>query len=71
VTIAKSLDASLGKVAGISGGAILEDGSVGLVLDPIGIIKLSNKVPASDPELLCSASSRNIRVMQSPGSSAP
>ncbi len=38
--VVKSLGESMGQVAGISGGAILGDGRVGLILDAAGIAKL-------------------------------
>ncbi len=37
--VARSLGAGIGRVEGISGGAILGDGTVGLLLDPVGIQK--------------------------------
>lgn len=37
--VAKSLGAGVGRIEGISGGAILGDGTVGLLLDPAGIQK--------------------------------
>jgi len=46
--VAKSLGDGIGKVQGISGGAILGDGRVGLILDPQGIAALARQ--ASDPE---------------------
>jgi len=39
--VTKSLGAAVGVVAGISGGAILGDGHVGLVIDPQGLIRSS------------------------------
>ncbi|HUL23916.1 MAG TPA: chemotaxis protein CheA [Thermodesulfobacteriota bacterium] len=45
--VAKSLGDGIGKVQGISGGAILGDGRVGLILDPQGIAALARQ--ASDP----------------------
>jgi two-component system chemotaxis sensor kinase CheA len=39
--VIKSLGKSLGRLRGVSGGAILADGRVGLVLDPGGIIDLA------------------------------
>jgi len=35
--VAKSLGEGIGKVEGVSGGAILGDGRVGLILDPAGL----------------------------------
>ena len=45
--VAKSLGAGIGKIRGISGGAILGDGRVGLILDPQGIVALARQ--ASNP----------------------
>ena len=45
--VAKSLGDGIGNVQGISGGAILGDGRVGLILDPQGIAALARQ--ASDP----------------------
>jgi two-component system chemotaxis sensor kinase CheA len=39
--VAKTLGAGLGRVEGVSGGAILGDGRVGLILDPAGIVNLA------------------------------
>ena len=39
--VAKALGAGLGRVEGVSGGAILGDGRVGLILDPSGIVNLA------------------------------
>jgi two-component system, chemotaxis family, sensor kinase CheA len=39
--VAKSLGDAMGKVAGVSGGAILGDGRVGLILDPGGLAALA------------------------------
>ncbi|MBM4278789.1 MAG: chemotaxis protein CheA [Deltaproteobacteria bacterium] len=41
--VAKSLGDGIGKVQGISGGAILGDGRVGLILDPQGIATLARQ----------------------------
>jgi len=41
--VAKSLGGSIGKAPGISGGAILGDGRVGLILDPFAIIALAGQ----------------------------
>jgi two-component system chemotaxis sensor kinase CheA len=43
--VAKSLGDGIGKVQGISGGAILGDGRVGLILDPQGIAALARQAP--------------------------
>ncbi len=45
--VAKSLGHGIGKIQGISGGAILGDGRVGLILDPQGIALLARQ--GSDP----------------------
>ncbi len=42
-TVIKNLGASMKGLAGISGGSILSDGQVGLILDVAGIIKLATK----------------------------
>ncbi len=44
--VVKSLGATIGQVRGVSGGAILGDGRVGLILDPAGLLAL---VDASEP----------------------
>ena len=53
--VAKSLGEGIGKVQGVSGGAILGDGRVGLILDPQGIAALARQ--ASDAsgakEVMC------------------
>lgn len=53
--VAKSLGDGIGKVQGVSGGAILGDGRVGLILEPQGIAALARQ--ASDPgvakEVVC------------------
>ncbi|MFP4217093.1 MAG: chemotaxis protein CheW [Phycisphaerae bacterium] len=41
--VIKSLGQALGTIAGVSGGAILGDGQVGLILDSTGILKLANQ----------------------------
>ncbi len=41
--VLKSLDSNYGRVEGIAGGAILPDGSVALILDPIGLISLGRR----------------------------
>ena len=43
--VAKSLGEGIGKIQGISGGAILGDGHVGLILDPQGIAGLARQGP--------------------------
>jgi len=44
--VAKSLGKGLGKIQGVSGGAILGDGQVGLILDVPEMIALARRVPA-------------------------
>jgi two-component system chemotaxis sensor kinase CheA len=39
--VIKSLGESMGRIPGVSGGAILGDGCVGLILDPAGIVALA------------------------------
>jgi two-component system chemotaxis sensor kinase CheA len=53
--VAKSLGNGIGKVQGISGGAILGDGRVGLILDPQGIALLARQVldPQALKEVVC------------------
>lgn len=46
--VAKSLGAGIGRVEGISGGAILGDGTVGLLLDPVGIQKAARGTISGD-----------------------
>jgi two-component system chemotaxis sensor kinase CheA len=41
--VAKSLGDGVGKVQGVSGGAILGDGRVGLILDPSEIASLARQ----------------------------
>ena len=43
--VAKSLGAGIGDIPGVSGAAILGDGRVGLILDPIGIQTLAQLHP--------------------------
>jgi two-component system chemotaxis sensor kinase CheA len=40
--VIKSLGNAMGTIKGVSGGAILGDGRVGLVLDPAGILQLAH-----------------------------
>ncbi len=47
--VVKSLGDGIGKVQGISGGAILGDGRVGLILDAQGITVLARQAPESGP----------------------
>ena len=51
--VIKALGEGLGKVRGVSGGTILGDGRVGLILDPVGILKLAggnrDSVPRRGP----------------------
>jgi two-component system chemotaxis sensor kinase CheA len=53
--VVKSLGNGIGKVQGISGGAILGDGRVGLILDPQGITDLARKTSDSrvTKEVVC------------------
>lgn len=44
--VAKSLGNGLGKVLGITGGAILGDGRVGLILDAAEIVRLARQAPS-------------------------
>jgi two-component system chemotaxis sensor kinase CheA len=46
--VAKALGAGIGYVLGVSGGAILGDGRVGLILDPSEIIALARQAPGLD-----------------------
>jgi len=39
--VIKSIGKGIGEITGISGGAILGDGKVGLILDPTGIVKIA------------------------------
>jgi two-component system chemotaxis sensor kinase CheA len=57
--VAKSLGDGLGKVQGISGGAILGDGRVGLILDSQGIALLARQVldPGPVKEVVCRSES--------------
>jgi two-component system, chemotaxis family, sensor kinase CheA len=41
--VAKSLGEGVGKVAGVSGGAILGDGRVGLIIDPAGLAAMARE----------------------------
>jgi two-component system chemotaxis sensor kinase CheA len=45
--VAKTLGAGLGKVHAVSGGAILGDGRVGLILDPEEVIALARQASAA------------------------
>jgi two-component system chemotaxis sensor kinase CheA len=53
--VAKSLGDGIGKVQGVSGGAILGDGRVGLILDPQGIAALARQAPdgGGPKEVMC------------------
>jgi two-component system, chemotaxis family, sensor kinase CheA len=46
--VIKSLGATVGKIPGISGGAILGDGRVGLILDGTGLLSLSRQARDTD-----------------------
>jgi len=45
--VARSLGNGIGTVQGVSGGAILGDGRVGLILDPVGVVALARQQCAS------------------------
>ncbi len=45
--VAKSLGDGIGKIQGVSGGAILGDGRVGLILDPAEVADLARQAPAN------------------------
>jgi two-component system, chemotaxis family, sensor kinase CheA len=47
--VAKSLGAGIGKVPAVSGGAILGDGRVGLILDPGSLVTLAKEMRAQRP----------------------
>jgi two-component system chemotaxis sensor kinase CheA len=49
--VIKSLGLNLEGVPGISGGVILPDGQVGLILDVAALLQLSRAVPADPPAL--------------------
>ena len=46
--VIKSLETNFKRVCGLSGATILGDGSVALILDFPGLIKLSNTLPVMD-----------------------
>ena len=48
--VAKSLGAGIGKVPAVSGGAILGDGRVGLILDPGSLVALAKESRAARPQ---------------------
>lgn len=48
--VAKSLGAGIGKVAAVSGGAILGDGRVGLILDPGSLVTLAKESRTGRPQ---------------------
>ena len=48
--VAKSLGAGIGKVAAVSGGAILGDGRVGLILDPSSLVALAKESRSGRPQ---------------------
>ncbi len=50
--VAKSLGEGVGKVPGVSGGAILGDGRVGLILDPQGLFDILRQDGGLQPEAL-------------------
>lgn len=45
--VIKSLGQSMGRIPGVSGGSILGDGRVGLILDAGGILKLTARRTAA------------------------
>ena len=47
--VAKTLGTGIGDVQGISGGAILGDGKVGLILDPSGLLAMARQTTSKDP----------------------
>ena len=49
--VAKSLGAGIGKVPAVSGGAILGDGRVGLILDPSSLVQLAKESRTGRPQL--------------------
>jgi two-component system chemotaxis sensor kinase CheA len=49
--VAKTLGGGIGNVQGVSGGAILGDGRVGLILDPSEIIALARQAPSLEAEV--------------------
>lgn len=48
--VAKSLGSGIGKVAAVSGGAILGDGRVGLILDPGSLVALAKESRSGRPQ---------------------
>jgi two-component system chemotaxis sensor kinase CheA len=50
--VAKPLGDGLGKIPGVTGGAILGDGRVGLILDPQGICALARDAGTTAPQAL-------------------
>jgi two-component system, chemotaxis family, sensor kinase CheA len=48
--VAKSLGSGIGKVAAVSGGAILGDGRVGLILDPGSLVTLAKESRSGRPQ---------------------
>jgi len=55
--VAKTLGEGVGKVPGISGGAILGDGRVGLILDPQGLSNVLRNGDCLQPEAAGAGSS--------------
>jgi two-component system chemotaxis sensor kinase CheA len=49
--VVKSLEANYRRVEGVSGATILGDGSVALILDVPGLVRLSNRQPSAYPSL--------------------
>lgn len=60
--VIKSLGRFLGNVPGISGGGILGDGRVGLILDPLGVLNLAEADGAAGPERHPQQRSEIVRV---------
>ena len=56
--VAKPLGDGLGKIPGVSGGAILPDGRVGLILDPRGLSALARRTQRPVTEVTGDAAQR-------------
>ena len=59
--VIKALGEGLGKLRGVSGGTILGDGRVGLILDPVGILKLAEGNRGSVPRQGPGAVARQVQ----------
>jgi len=59
--VTKTLGVAVGKVTGISGGAILGDGHVGLIIDPLGLIRLCEKREAKSSFPASAETYRSLR----------